>query len=261
MRLERLKLNLKINEEERENDRCPECKSSKFIWDLSRGDIICSDCGVVLPFTIQSNDWTHDNTDRNISCGVAGRETESPKSFLDSTYIRYFHFNEVLATLTLSGPWINNADFREIKNLLVQRGLTHPSRSDVQDVCRKLNQMYKVQRFTKKYSEKWIQIVYRFNGKRPTEIHPNVIHGIRRDFRLISSKWEQVKTFLTTTKKGSIDERRVQWPNYLETMYRLLKRRYPDVLPSLKPWITRLSKRKRKELKMFFEKVFNLVGL
>jgi hypothetical protein len=257
MRLERLKQNLNLNYKEQTNDQCGECRENDFVWDVPNGDIICKNCGAVLSSGLQTNDWADDPTPSVCSSGVMGSEAESRCSLFDPTYIRYFHFNEVLATLTLSGPWINNADYREIKNVLRERGLTDPTRCAIQDVCRHLNLIFGVQRFTKKYSEKWIQIVYRYNGKRPPELHPNLIFDLQRDFKTITSKWVEVEKLLNGSKKT---DRRVQWPNYLETIYRLLKRKYPDVLTGLKPWITRLSKKKRKELKLFFDKVFKLVG-
>jgi hypothetical protein len=246
-----------LNYKEQINDQCQGCGESEFVWDIPNGDIICKTCGIVLSSGVQDDGSSHIKpVNPNPSCRLAS-ETRSRKSLFGPTYIRYFHFNEVLATLTLSGPWINNADYREIKNLLRERGQKNITRSDVQDVCRKLNSLFGVERFTKKYSEKWIQIVYRYNGTRPPDLHPNFIFALQLDFKVITSEWEKVEALLSGSKKT---DKRVQWPNYLETIYRLVKRRYPSILPELKPWITRLSKKKRKELKAFFEMVFKVVG-
>lgn len=258
MRLNRLKENLKNLSEERKNEQCESCQRTEFIWDVAKGDIVCTNCGVVSQAVIFFDDRAYD-----IGCDANGARVTlsssvSPGSLFDPTYVRYFHFNEVLATLTLDGPWINNTDYREIKGALSRQHVTDPTRGDVQRICQSLNKQYSVQRFTKKYTEKWIQIVYRYTGKRPPEMSSYLINGLRNDFKTMVNRWAQVEQLLNVTKKKS--EKRVQWPNYLETIYHLLKIRYPQYLPGLKPWIVRLSPKKRKELKQFFLKVFKLVG-
>lgn len=258
MRLNRLKTNLNLLKEEQNNEHCESCSGKRFVWDYAKGDVICEDCGVVSLSGLPAND----NHDR-FSCSSAGnsgmvREQPSARCITDPIYVRYFHFNEVLATLTLEGPWINNADFREIRNSLRTENISDPNRGDVQRVCQLLNKKYNVQRFTKKYTEKWIQVVYRYNGKRPPVLHPNLVEGLRNDFKTMVNRWTDLEKLLTVSKKRS--EKRVQWPNYLETIYRLLKLRYPEMLEELRPWITRLSPKKRKELKSFFIKAFRLVG-
>jgi len=258
MRLERLTENLNQIEKERDEFICKTCSEKDFVWDHTQGDVICTACGSVNLSSIFSDDSTNFSTFGSCSVAPSSTENRNRESWLGPTYVRYFHFNEVLATLTLSSPWINNTDFREIRKGLQARGITHPGRGDIQNVCRELNKKFGVQRFTKKYSEKWIQIVYRYNGKRPPEIHPEIIHELRRHFKMITQKWSDVEKLLSGSKKT---DRRIQWPNYLETIYRLLKRKYPSVLKELKPWITRLSQKKRRELKLFFEKVFILADI
>lgn len=257
MRLDLLRRNLKLNELEERHDRCPNCPGLQFVWDITKGDIICSGCGVVAYSALFSP------PDPELFRRIPGRSSvvhdqrEPTRSLTDPTYVRYFHFNEVLATLTLSGPWINNADYREIEDALREKGLAGPSRGDIQAICKSLNEKYGVQRFPKKYSEKWIQIRYRFSGDRPPLIHPSLINKLRQDFKIMVSHWSEAKRFLLGSKKT---QKRVQWPNYLETIYHILKRRYPDDLAPLRPWITRLSPKKRKELKIFFNKLFELIG-
>lgn len=258
MRLERINQNLREIEQTRERDQCNECKEyDSFIFDFSRGDIICTACGTVSPKTFFADDSAHVDSDRPNPTSSAASPSRTAQSLSSPVYVRYFHFNEVLATLTLTGPWINNADFREIERALKESGKRKPTRGDIQGVCKHLNHKYKVQRFTKKYAEKWIQIVYRITGERPGELHPNLIRSLQRDFQIIASKWKEVEGLLNGSKKT---QKRVQWPNYLETIYRLLKRRYPRALPAVKPWITRLSVKKRHELRIFFNKLFSLVG-
>lgn len=259
MRLSKLGSNLKEMNQQIENERCRVCASSytNHVWDHETGDVICVDCGTVAPQTILSDTCPRGAAANAHWGGGPSTEFRSLSSGSFSIYVRYFHFNEVLATLTLSGPWINNADFREIKRALKGSGIHAPTRSDIQSICKHLNSQFDVRRFTKKYCEKWIQIVYRYCGRRPPVLHPNVIRDLQRDFRMISQHWPAVEHLLPGSKKST---RRVQWPNYQETIYRLLKMRHPEVLSELRPWLTRLSKKKRKELKLFFNKVFTLVG-
>jgi transcription initiation factor TFIIIB Brf1 subunit/transcription initiation factor TFIIB len=233
------------------------CQKTDFVWDYSKGDIICTSCGTVSNEALLTSDFIDNRDGWSSGSNELTGSSGAPKSLSSPIYVRYFHFNEVLATLTLSGPWINNADYREIKRSLREKQIINPTRSDIQAICKHLNAKFGVQRFSKKYSEKWIQIVYRYNGKRPPLIHPNLIHDLRRDFKIMVSRWSEVERLLLGSKKT---DKRVQWPNYLETIYRLLKRRYNTILPGLKPWITRLSVKKRKELKIFFENVFSIVG-
>lgn len=257
MRLHRLKENLKTNEETRNVDKCINCGKEQFVWDYTQGDIICTNCGIVLSSSIFYDDHANNPHSFSSNCSDIPLETRSVKSVFGPIYVRYFHFNEVLATITLDGPWINNADYREIERTLKDRGVIEPTRGDIQSVCKSLNDKYGVQRFPKKYSEKWIQIVYRYCGKRPPHLHPTLIHKLRNDFKIMVSKWDEVQKLLLGSKKT---HKRVQWPNYLETTYRLLKHRYRYILTELKPWITRLSSKKRKELKPFFLQLFKLVG-
>lgn len=257
MRIERIKSNLNSTTHQQKDDRCELCEGKDFVWDYSKGDIICTSCGAVMSSGIVQNDTAYDYNVDTCHNDFHAYQDNARQSVFDPIYVRYFHFNEVLATLTLEGPWINTADYREIKRMLKDRNIQRPTRGDIQGVCQSLNKKYNVQRFTKKYCEKWIQIVYRYCGERPPLMTHELINNLRRDFRIMVNRWNDVEALLNGSKKT---DKRVQWPNYLETIYRLLKRRYPLALPSLKPWITRLSQKKRRELKLFFEKVFILVG-
>jgi len=258
MRVQRILNSLNLNKEEQKNDICSGCSSKDFVWDNTAGDIICTNCGIVLDSAIQTSDSTDHDVSTSGSSGSIVNQTGSPKSIFDPIYVRVFHFNEVLATLTLTGPWINNADFREIRRALKYIGIEEPSRGDIQNVLRALNAFYGCTRFTKKYSEKWIQIVYRYCGSRPPELHPNFVRNLQRDFvQMASLQWSKIERFLQNSKRN---KNRVQWPNYLETLYNLIERRYPDMLPGLKPWISRLSAEKIEELKKFFEGCFRLLN-
>lgn len=266
MRLARLaNQNLK-NQQQQKNEQlqqCVGCAGVQFVWDYTSGDIICENCGIVCPDSITQDErafafFRAPDGDFGASFTNTHSTERTLKSSSDPIYVRYFHFNEVLATLTLEGPWINHADYREIERMLQAWNIRHPVRGDVQRVCQYLNKFYKVQRFTKKYTEKWIQVVYRYNGNRPPMLRMELIHSLRMDFKALVQRWPEVEKLLTGTRKHA--NKRVQWPNYLETIYRLLKHRYPHALTGLKSWITRLSQKKRKELKVFFRQIFKLVG-
>lgn len=261
MKLSKITDNLRITEQERNDQACRECSAdySKQVWDHETGDVVCVECGTVAAQTILDSCGSHGSYNSSRSNGDPVHSAFRQQSVCSTypIYVRYFHFNEVLATLTLTGPWINNADFREIKRDLRRRGKKTPTRGDIQTVCKHLNKTFGVKRFNKKYCEKWIQIKFRYCGERPPVLHPNVIRDVQRDFRIISALWPNVQHLLQGSKKTTT---RVQWPNYQETTYRLLKLRHPEVLPELAPWLTRPSKKKRKELKPFFNKVFTLAG-
>lgn len=237
---------------------CRNCGGTEKVASPADGDYICVECGAVYAIPIFAElvpfFWgsraadTVDNTvipANGLSMGTG------------STYVRYFHFNEILATILLTGPWIPNSDMRLIREELKGESLTRPSKSDIQSVCKTINKKYGVRRFSQKYSEKWIQIIFRYSGSRPEDIDPETVESLRSGFRLLSYCWDDASTMLVGSKDPN---RRIQWPNYLETLYRILRYKHPDVLQKIKDWIPRLSKKKRRDLKPFFKRLFYLVG-
>jgi len=225
------------------------------------GEVVCQDCGRIgdVPLYQElepllwksapayNDDWpTYSRSGVRFGPGA------------DKTYLRYFHFNEVLASITLTGPWIDNHDNDIIQETLRANNIARPGKTDIQRVCRAINTNMKVKRYSQKYSEKWIQIIFRYCGDKPEELSAEIVDSLRQDFRLIESCWPAGRELL----KGSrAKEPRIQWPNYNETMYQTLKRKYPFLLDVLKPWLPRLSKKKRRELRNFFNRVFYMAGI
>lgn len=235
---------------------CRNCGGSEKVASPSDGDYICAECGAVyevpiyaelVPFFWASRaaygDDCHPVTTVSVGTG--------------STYVRYFHFNEILATILLTGPWIPNSDMRIIRGELTGEGIAKPGKSDIQSVCKKINKKFGIRRFSQKYSEKWIQIIFRYCGERPIDLDAETIESLRSGFRLLSHCWDDASTMLTGSKDPN---RRIQWPNYFETLYRILRYKHPDILKKIKHWIPRLSKKKRRDLKPFFKRLFYLVG-
>lgn len=260
-RLQRLSLNQerKYLKSLTENRRCLVCNEDSIV---ERDELVCTSCGVVqsvLCYQSQEGNYRgrdDDWSDRGNGVFCSSGPCRQLVSSSGSTYLRYFHFNEILAGITLSGPRINNADMRIIAKYLPDRGGSgRLEKSDIQNVCREINSENGVKRFSRKYAEKWIQIVWRTTGHRPPEIHPNVIESLQRKFRIMVSHWDDCKHLLP----GSKNSKRRQWPNYNETLYRMLKIEFPEVLKELEPWIPRLSEKKRAQLEPFYEKIISLV--
>lgn len=241
-------------------DVCRNCGSDETIVAASDGDLVCAECGIVRDTPIYQELHPFLWGSRGDDAPLTGCDSSPSLSRLvhgGSTYVRYFHFNEILASVTLSGPWICNLDMRLIREKLAARKITSPSKYDVQQTCKEINAELGTHRFSQKYSEKWIQIIFRFNGEKPENLSEEFISSLRRSFRLISACWDDVSSLLN----GSRDPcKRKQWPNYFETLYRIIRYTRPEMIPVLQKWIPRLSKRKRKDLKPFFKRLFYLVG-
>ena len=241
--------------------RCLGCDSEEnFIIDSHEGAYICGLCGVVdttpIYQELHPNFWgKYSDIDFDTCCPE--RDSRS-KYGPGSTYNRYFHFNEILAEITLTGPWINIADMRIIREEMLNSGIIiDPTKSQIQNACKQINRRYKVRRFSQKYSEKWRQIKWRVAKRKPVEMDRETVQAIGLAFRQMSYCWDDAKHLLNGSKKS--DDRK-QWPNYCESMYWLVKKRFPNLLRNLKDWLPRLSKKKRNELKPFFHFVFYLLG-
>lgn len=146
---------------------------------------------------------------------------------------------------------------REIGIVLSDRGIERPTKADIQSACKYINGLYTVKRFSQKNAEKWIQIRWRYNGDRPEPMSFELRDKLRSEFRDLECRWLDVKHLLTGSNKSTT---RDQWPNYHETLYKMLKYKHLGDLETYHPWITRLSKKKRRDLKPFFKRLFELVG-
>lgn len=244
------------------DDLCRNCLSTEVVASPADGDLICGECGVVretpVYYELHPFFW-NSRGDDVFECpdsGVAG-SSKFGNFHGGSTYVRYFHFNEILASITLKGPWIPTTDMRILREELSDRGIGKPTKQDIQLVCKAINKRYGIRRFSQKYSEKWIQVINRYNGDRPVQFSNELVQSLRSAFRLLSNCWEEVSELLTGSKDP---QRRIQWPNYSETLYRIIKRKHPDLLPHIKRWIPRLSRKKRQDLRPFFKRLFYLVG-
>ncbi len=256
-RLQRLINNSKQNEDP--ELRCRNCGETEKVASPSDGDYICVECGVVYEVPIYQElvpfFWGSRGTDRidDYPVDLGG----SSGNYGMSTYRRPFHFHEIVATVFLTGPWIPNADMRLIRSELENQVIDKPGKSHVQLACKEINKRFRVKRFSQKYSEKWIQIIYRCYGDRPGELPPHIIDSIKKGFRLLSNCWDDVSELLSGSKDP---KKRIQWPNYFETLYRIIRYKHPEYLADLVRWIPRLSKKKRRDLKPFFKRLFYLVG-
>lgn len=239
---------------------CKGCGGGETVVAPAEGDMVCAECGIVRDVPIYQELHPFLWGSRGGDSPFADSAGPQPLSRLvhgGSTYVRYFHFNEILASVTLTGPWIANLDMRIIREKLLSRQIAKPRKYDVQQACKEINAELGTRRFSQKYSEKWIQIIYRYNGQKPGDLSEEFISSLRRSFRLVSSCWDEVSDLLN----GSRDPgKRKQWPNYFETLYRIIRYTHPEMIPLLREWIPRLSKRKRKDLKPFFKRLFYLVG-
>lgn len=244
-----------------ETECCRSCGGFEIAASPSDGDMVCMECGIVqaTPIYMELHPffWASravDGSSDCYTCPLSGK----PGSYCGgSTYVRRFHFNEILACLTLRGPWIPDDDMQVIREVLQTNNIRRPEKQDIQDVCKAINKHYGVRRFSQKYSEKWIQIIFRFNGERPLELDNDVAESLRKGFSLLSSCWDDVSTLLAGSKDP---DKRIQWPNYSETLYRIIRRKHPQMLAHIGRWIPRLSKKKRRDLKPFFNRLFYLVG-
>jgi 5-methylcytosine-specific restriction endonuclease McrA len=249
------------NEEDGESRGCRLCGNSteNLVLDSHSGSYVCTNCGTLddTPIYQELHPFLWGVGSRSDCCEVWGSLSDS---WGDTTYVRYFHFNEVLACITLTGPWIPNTDWRIIREYLQRTQDTRGGPVDklaVQNVCKSINKDFGVKRFTQRYSEKWIQIKYRYDGTRPDFLNGQLIQDIRRDFRRIVRWWPQVKHLLVDRKNKT---GRKQWPNYNETVHRIIKKRYRHLLPRSRQWVSRLSPKNRQPLKNFFKACFYLNG-
>lgn len=244
------------------DDVCRNCQSTEIVAAPSDGDLVCAECGVVrtTPMYFELHPFFWNSRGEEVLDGPdsgVGSLSKFGSIHGGSTYVRYFHFNEILASITLKGPWIPNSDMRILRQELTDRRIAEPTKQDIQLVCKAINKKYGIKRFSQKYSEKWIQVIHRYNGNRPVYFTGELVNSLRSAFRLLSNCWEDVNELLTGSKDPG---KRIQWPNYSETLYRIIRKKHPELLPYIKEWIPRLSKRKRQDLKPFFKRLFYLVG-
>lgn len=235
----------------KQEEQCEHCGSSELVHDTKTSDFICTCCGAVLDYGLyESAPRVSADVHRLFLLDGAHRTDKGSCDVFSSGYKRYFHFNEVLAVIRIDDPWIPNLDMNEFRIHFKNKNKDNIKKQDIYLACYEIDSKYKIKRFQKKYSEKWIQIVFRLTGRRPPLIDDYMTSVIREDFKKMISKWEILCKFLP--RKKNVKVTRVQWPSYSETIYRIIKNRFPSVSRNFKPWITRLSKKKKKEMKNFF---------
>jgi hypothetical protein len=242
--------------------KCHGCFSEEsFILDSKEGSYICFYCGTVSQTPVYQELypflWAKYSNSNSNNCEQYFDERSSAITYNNSTYVRYFHFNEIIASITLTGPWICNTDMRIIREELKNNDILIPTKLQIQQACKNINKKYNVRRFSQKYSEKWIQITWRYSKIKPEFMDRDLVETLRSEFRKMVGCWEESKELLNNSKNS---EKRKQWPNYSETIYRLIKKRHPNLVNNVRKWIPRLSKKKRKDLNPFFSRIFYLCG-
>jgi len=242
----------------REPEQCISCQGYDLIIDSAQGCYVCQSCGVVsqVPIYQELSPFLWGSVGIwNPSICSSGEfdSARDPGSGPGKSYLRYFHFNEILAAINLKGPRIPNSDMRVIREHVRQEGIRGIDKPGFQRICRKINKTYHVRRFAQRYGEKWIQIGYRTFGERPPEMSPELIQQIQIIFRSLVRTWFDVRHLIKGSKKG---EKRHQWPNYIVTINEILRRCFPRDWELYKDWLPLLSDKKLEELKPCFDAMF-----
>lgn len=254
----------KNNEQVSSNDspgytliQCPSsiCGSYNVVLCERDGFYVCTDCGVICesvpvyqelpPFFYQS---------------VRADDTESSSTH-GTSYSRLFHFNEILAAYNLSGPWIDNRDMSVIRQFVLRRiSKTQrvPDKTRIQLIQRKIDRKFRVKRFSRRYGEKWIQILWRTCGLRPSTMSNETVHELRRIFRNLLATWPYVRHLIKGSRKN---RNREQWPNFTVTLAEILRRVFPEEWEQARPWLPLLSEKKLKQLRPCFDYIFYLADL
>lgn len=232
------------------------CQSYNIIFCERDGYYVCTDCGSVCnnvpvfqefsPFFYKSVKSTDDHLSNSTELTKVGRSRK---------YYRLFHFNEILAAFNIQGPKINNRDMEVIKTEIFNSGLKRHGKYDIQRIQRVINKKYGVDRFSKNYGEKWIQIIYRIFKKRPEPMSNYLKSRLRHIFKTLLNTWPYVRHMVKGSRKNKSRE---QFFNFTVTLAEILKREFHEEWEKYKEWLPLLSEKKLKQLTPCFDYMFYL---
>ena len=152
------------------------CPTSHWRRDWASGDRVCTGCGRCVL----------DNMVHSFRLGTT----------MGSQYATIYHLHERITMVNLVDSSIPMVDFAKIKKAIrCSRRSGRPVRNrwDVQRVLRGLNKQYKTQQYTKKWLERWIQILNRTQGFEPAKVTYEEIQKIDRLWRYALVAWRQRK--------------------------------------------------------------------
>lgn len=162
------------SDDERFNPSC--CEGAFWRRDYEAGDRVCTECGRCVL----------DNIVHSYRVGVC----------MGSQYATVYHLHERFTMVNLVDSSIPPSDFALIKASVrdsIRRGFPVRNRWDVQRVLRAINKKHRTQQFTKKWLERWIQILYRTQGFSPCKITRSEIQKIDRLWGYARTAWIQRK--------------------------------------------------------------------
>lgn len=215
------------------------------------GYYVCIDCGSVcshVPMFQELDPFFY----KSIKC-TGHSSPDCSENKRRPKYSRLFHFNEILAAFNIQGPRIDNRDMEVIKKEILESGIDNPGKLDIQRIQRLIDNKYKVERFSRRYGEKWIQIKYRIFKKRPEPMSHYLITRLRHIFKTLWMTWPYVRHLVKGSRKNRTRE---QWPNFTVTLSEILKRKFPSEWEKYKDWLPLLSEKKLKQLAPCFDQMF-----
>lgn len=167
---------------------CSDCGSFAHRVDRAHGDLICYDCGLVRQDFVY-----YDNVP------VLGTYLQR------NSYKEIHHFHERIKQFLLLESRIPDDHFACIREALDPYDipkLLHFDKSFVQQLLRSVSIQQQNPVFSKKYLEKWLQIIYRLTGNRPPFLTPNEVHLLDVYFTAQQLAWQAIRP---TARKNSLN--------------------------------------------------------
>lgn len=162
------------SDDERINPSC--CVGAFWRRDYEAGDRVCTGCGRCVM----------DNMVQSYRVGVR----------MGSQYATVYHLHERFTMVNLVDSSIPLGEFTLIKDCVrdsIRRGFPVRDRWDVQRILRKINKRFCTQQFTKKWLERWIQILYRTQGFTPCKISRAEIQKVDKLWGYARNAWIHCK--------------------------------------------------------------------